>query len=84
MNKKVLLMSIILAIVLVVTIVIFTLKPHNKPKSNNGSNEVFDSKVVSKFTMDVNPSLEISLNKDNVVIEVRPINGDSKKYCRNY
>lgn len=75
MKKKIIIISIIVLIAL--AIVICLLIETNKHKSEK--NEGFDSIIVSTLTIDVNPSIEINLNKDNIVVSVLALNEDSKK-----
>ena len=77
MNRKSSIIIVILCIVILITsvVVLLMFRKNNIKK--------FDNKVVSKFTIDVNPSLEVSLNKDDVVVEVKPLNDDSKIIVSN-
>ena len=50
---------------------------------NNNKKEEFDDKIVSTITIDVNPSLEINLNKDNIVISVKSLNKDSDELIKD-
>ena len=39
---------------------------------------LYNNRIVSKITLDINPSIEIDLNKNDKVIKVIPINKDAK------
>ena len=40
---------------------------------------VFNKKVVSTITLDINPSIKVNLDKNNKVINVKAVNNDAKK-----
>ncbi len=62
MNKKIIILTIVCTI-LVILITGFIL---------------FNNRVVSKITIDINPSIEIGLNKDNKVVKAKALNKDAK------
>lgn len=47
------------------------------------SNKKISNDIVTTITMDINPSIEINLDKDNKVISVKALNSDSKKIISN-
>ena len=51
---------------------------YQKNKANKENTKI-DDKVVSIVTIDVNPSIELSLNKDNIVVSIKSLNEDGKK-----
>ena len=77
MKKKILIItSIILVIALLVGgFLLFRDKKQDIP--------VIDDIVASVITIDVNPSIEINLNKNNEVISINALNEDSKKLLKN-
>lgn len=45
--------------------------------------EKIRNEIVSVLTMDINPSIELNLNKDNEIVNVKALNEDSKKLLEN-
>ena len=80
MNKKIIIITII---TVVITIFLGLLVTKNIIGKESKSKTVFDTKVVSRITMDINPSIEIGLNKDNLVVEVKSLNEDSQKIIKD-
>ena len=74
MKKKIIICSII--VLILVTGLITSLYLKNQNKDNK---DLFDDAIFSVITMDVNPSIEIALNKNEEVISVKALNEDSKK-----
>lgn len=76
MKNKVLL---VVLLVIVIALMLFGIYFTKKTKIV----EKFDNTIVSTITLDINPSLEVNLNKDNIVVEVKALNEDSKKIVDN-
>ncbi len=76
MKNKVLLVIILLVFIVFVLLGIFFINRQKKE-------DIFDSTIVSTITIDINPSLEVNLNKDNVVVSVNALNEDSKVIVSN-
>lgn len=78
-KKKIIIISIVILLIVLLSYVLFLIfKDDDASKLVKGKGE-FDSKVSSVLTVDVNPSIEIDLNKDNYVIRVIALNDDAKK-----
>lgn len=82
MKKKVIIISSVLLVFVLVVALIISLV-FNKKKDLNTEQEKFDSDTVSILTIDINPSIEINLNKDNIVISVVALNDDAKIVVNN-
>ena len=76
MKNKVLLVIILLVFTVFVLLGIFFINRQKKE-------DIFDSTIVSTITIDINPSLEVNLNKDNIVVSVNALNEDSKVIVSN-
>ena len=76
-KKTIIICSMILVVVLLLVSCLVLGRHSQKSKSKD------DKKVVSVITIDVNPSIEIGLNKDNVVVDVKALNDDSDKLLEN-
>lgn len=76
MNKKKMIIISIAMILLIGSLVgcFFIVKGIFKDKENK-----LDTNVVSMITLDINPSIKIELNKDNLVINVISLNDDGKE-----
>jgi len=74
MKKKILTISLVVIISIILAILIKSLIFNKEKKSNTENN----NEVVSILTIDVNPSIQINLDKNNIVINVIPLNDDSK------
>lgn len=76
MNKKKMIIISIAMILLIGSLVgcFFIVKGVFKDKENK-----LDTNVVSMITLDINPSIKIELNKDNLVINVISLNDDGKE-----
>ena len=82
MKKKVIIISSVLLVFVLVVALIISLV-FNKKKDLNTEQEKFDNEIVSILTIDVNPSIEINLNKDNIVVSVVALNDDAKVVVNN-
>ncbi len=77
--KKIIILTcgIVLIVIAAIMVIAFCL-----PKKGNGiadkGGDVFDTNIASVVTIDINPSININLNKNNEVISVVPLNEDSK------
>ena len=84
MKKKILIITLIVVIVgLITAVCIYGINKHNKNLDNQKEQEKIRNAIVSTLTIDVNPSIEINLNKDNVVVSVKSLNEDSIKLLEN-
>ena len=81
MKKKVIIISSI-TLVFVLAVALIILLVFNKDKDLNIEKEKFDNEIVSILTIEVNPSIEINLNKTNIVVSVVAliINDDSRMW----
>ncbi len=82
MKKKVIIISSI-TLVFVLAVALIVLLVFNKDKDLNTEKEKFDNEIVSILTIDVNPSIEINLNKNNIVVSVVALNDDAKVVTNN-
>jgi hypothetical protein len=84
MDKKgwIILFVIGILVILTVSIVCIVEKKKDNPIEPSNIVETGD-KIVSVITIDVNPSMELSLDKNNRVVSVRALNDDSKKLVEN-
>lgn len=82
MKKKVIIISSALLLFVLLVALIISLV-FNKKKDLNKGQEKFDNDIVSILTIDVNPSIEINLNKDNIVVSVVALNDDAKVVVNN-
>lgn len=82
MKKKVIIISSI-TLVFVLAVALIILLVFNKDKDLNTEKEKFDNEIVSILTIDVNPSIEINLNKNNIVVSVVALNDDAKVVINN-
>ena len=82
MKKKVIIISLALLLFVLLVALIISLV-FNKKKDLNAEQEKFDNDIVSILTIDVNPSIEINLNKDNIVVSVVALNDDAKVVVNN-
>ena len=73
MKKRIIIISSIILVLLIIGLSICIILNSKNKK------EAFDDKIVSTLTIDVNPSIEINLNKDNIVVSVNSLNNDSNK-----
>ena len=82
MKKKVFIIILIVVLVGLITAgCIYAINKHNKNLDNGKEPENYiDTTIVATLTIDVNPSIEINLNSENIVVSVKPLNEDSKKY----
>ena len=85
MKKKILIITLILVLVGLITAgCIYGINKHNKNLDNQKEQENnIDTTIVSTITIDVNPSIEINLNNENIVVSVNPLNEDSKNILEN-
>lgn len=70
MKKRII--NIISVIVVFLGVVFAFIYNHNK-------NKVFDEKIVSTVILDINPSIEINLNKNEEVVSIVALNDDAKE-----
>ena len=84
MDKKgwIILFVIGIFVILTVSFVCIFTKNKNNPIEPSNIVEIGD-KIVSVITIDVNPSMELSLDKNNRVVSVKALNDDSKKLVEN-
>ena len=75
MKKKILIILgiVLVSILLIVGIIFGIVKSNKKEKVKE------DNAIVTTITMDINPSIEINLNKEDKVVSVKALNEDSKK-----
>ena len=83
MKRKCIIIGFVVLLFLTIILGIVLLSNNDKGKKDTKKDE-FDKKIVSVLTIDVNPSIEINLNKDNVVVSVKALNDDSKKIVGDY
>ena len=74
MKKKIIIVIISLLVIALVVGTILLLK-----KDDNKVNESSEIAVVSTIIMDINPSIEIGLDKNEIVRSVKPLNDDAKE-----
>ena len=85
MMKKIIIILISIIILLGISIgTVFLLKDKNKDKKSNKKSDTKeeikeDNQIVSTIILDINPSVEINLDKDELVISVKALNADAKK-----
>lgn len=83
-KKKLIIITSIVALVGLVTAgCIYGVVKHNENLRAQEEQERIRNTIVSTLTIDVNPSIEVNLNKDNEVISVKPLSEDSKKLLEN-
>lgn len=78
MDKKKLLISGGIGLVILIICVLVFIFIKNKSAKETVKGAQFDTKVVSTITMDINPSIKVEVNKDNKVINVIDLNEDAK------
>ena len=67
MNKKIIIPIVVAVLLIIIGILFFP----------------FGKKEVSTITLDINPSIELNLSKDNEVLSVKAINDDAKEIINN-
>lgn len=77
MKKK--LMFIIPVILVIIIGIIVGILLCKKPKTNI----TLDENITSTIIIDINPSIKLELNKDNIVIKMTALNEDAKEFIDN-
>lgn len=77
MKKK--LMFIIPVILVIIIGIIVGILLCKKPKTNIA----LDENITSTIIIDINPSIKLELNKDNIVIKMTALNEDAKEFIDN-
>ena len=84
MKKKILIITLIVVLLASITAgCIYGINMHNKNLKSQEEQENIRTTIVSTLTIDVNPSIEINLNNENEVVNVKPLNEDSTKLLEN-
>lgn len=84
MDKKGWIILFVIGILVILTVSFVCIFTKNKDNHIEPSNIVeIGDKIVSVITIDVNPSMELSLDKNNRVVSVKALNEDSKKLVEN-
>lgn len=84
MDKKGWIILFVIGILVILTVSFVCIFTKNKDNHIEPSNIVeIGDKIVSVITIDVNPSMELSLDKNNRVVSVKALNDDSKKLVEN-
>lgn len=78
MKKKSIIIGLVIAIVIITIVVILILNNKSKNAILDNDEYGFDTRIFSILTIDINPSIMINLNKDNIVVSVISLNEDSK------
>lgn len=68
----------VISLCLIISMVFFISKVNVLDNQGNtyDNNAIFDNNIVSTITIDINPSIELSLNKDDFVVATKGINED--------
>lgn len=78
MNKKkiiILITTILVILATFISILLINKKENQKP--------TFDNIITSVITIDINPSIKIELNKDNLVVNITALNEDAKELIKD-
>ena len=81
MDKKKIMWIVGIAIALIALIIGIICLVINK--NNKDKEDPFDTNIVTTITIDINPSIEINLNKDNKIISVVGLNEDSEAVLKD-
>ena len=72
--KKKLIIGGVIGLVVILAIVLVLVLGHKKDEKEDNDS------VVSTVTLDINPSIELGLNKKNEILEVKALNDDAKDF----
>ena len=73
--KKKLFIIVPIILVIIIGIIVGTLLCKNKKTES-----VLDETITSTIIIDINPSIKLELNKDNLVIKMTALNDDAKEF----